>query len=157
MTNGSYSSQDVWTDLAIDNKGRIHVTGFCTREATGADILTRTYNASGTRLWQGVFATSGVDIGMGIAVDSAGCTYIGGWCDGGGEDDAVVIKYGADGSTMWRSTYPDTARYPTEVDKGDDWAVDVAVAGDNVYAVGAHEADHSGIINADFLTIAMWR
>ena len=49
------------------------------------------------------------------------------------------------------------ALYPGETDIGDDWANDVAVAGPNVYAVGRQMINHSGTVDSDLLTLAIWR
>ena len=75
----------------------------------------------------------------------------------GGDTDAVIIKYGSGGTTLWRATHPDAAHYPGETDVGIDQVFDVAVGGDNVYAVGKQTVDRGGTTDTDFLTLAIWR
>ena len=61
------------------------------------------------------------------------------------------------GATLWKTTYPDPGKYPSEMDAGDDQANDVAVAGENVYAAGRQMVDHGGSVDYDFLSLAVWR
>ena len=157
FTAGSGGGNDSWTDVAGDNKAQVHVTGYCTRLGSGEDIVTRLYDSSGSRLWQRILKTGSMDVGTALAVDSSRRTYVCGWRTAGGDQDAVVIKYGTGGATLWKTTYPDPALYPGETDIGDDWANDVAVAGPNVYAVGRQTINHSGTVDSDFLTLAIWR
>ncbi len=160
FTSGSKSGgTDVWTDLAVDNRGRIHVTGFCTRNDSREDIVTRLYSSSGTRLWQHIYPSEpdAADVGTALAIDSSRHTYVCGWRTSGGDEEALVIKYGTGGDVLWESVYPDPGNYPGETDAGDDWANDVTVFGENVYVAGAHDVDHGGSVDADFLSLAIWR
>ncbi len=156
-TAGSGNNDDRWTDLAVDNKARVHVTGTFMRKNSGPDIVTRLYSSSGRRLWQRILKTGRVDNGLALAVDSARRTYVCGYRTLNSDEDAIVIKYGTGGATLWKSTYPDPARYPGESDAGDDLANDVAVAGENVYVAGRQVVDHGGTVDHDFLTLAIWR
>ncbi len=74
-----------------------------------------------------------------------------------GDTDIVVLKYGADGATLWQTTYPDALGYPGEVDEGFDWASDIALAPGFVYVVGQQSVDHGGGAESDFLTLAIQR
>ncbi len=156
-TAGSARGNDRWSDVAVDNKARVHVTGACVRKGSRGDIVTRLYSPSGTRLWQRILKTGRADNGLALAVDSARRTYVCGYRTLNSDEDAIVIKYGTGGATLWKTTYPDPARYPGEMDTGGDWAYDVAVAGENVYAVGRQEIDHGGSVEAGFMSLAIWR
>ena len=156
-TAGSGNNEDSWNDLAVDNRARVHVTGTFVRKYSGTDIVTRLYNSSGKRLWQRILKTGRADHGLALAVDSARRTYVCGYRTLNSDEDAIVIKYGTGGATLWKTTYPDPARYPGESDAGDDLANDVAVAGENVYVAGRQIVDHGGSVDADFLSLAIWR
>jgi hypothetical protein len=69
----------------------------------------------------------------------------------------VAIKYGVKGTTQWSTIYPDALAYPGELDAGDDWAADIAVAGGLVYVAGSQAWDHGGVVDGDFLTLAIRR
>lgn len=157
---GDAGGDDAWTDVAVDGAGRVHVTGAHRRRATGDDIVTALYTAAGLRLWQRGYSTVGrrMDVGTALAVDAGGRTYVcGARTSRSGETDVVALKYGPDGATLWATVYPDPAAYPVEFDLGDDWAADVAVAGGLVYVAGQQVCDHSGVVDADLLVLAVER
>jgi hypothetical protein len=158
--SGSRSGDDAWNDVAVDSKGRAHVTGFLHRSTTGDDIVTRVFTTSGRLSWQAGYSSTGshVDAGRALAVDSAGRTYVCGLRAGTlGDVDGVVIKYSARGATLWDTAYPDASVDPSEIDYGDDWFEDVVVAGSFVYAAGRQTIDHAGVVDADFLTVSIGR
>ena len=157
---GSGGDDDIWADVAADDLGRPHVTGRLDRSATGADIVTRMYTAGGTLLWQRGFSSAGAryDAGTAVAVASGGRTYVCGFVTrASGWTDIVALKYSALGATLWQTTYPDPVTYPSEADVGDDVAFDVAVAPGRVYVAGFQTVDHAGLVDADFLTLAIQR
>lgn len=150
---GSGRDWDYWTDVAVDNRGRVHVTGYRTTAGSGADIATRLYSSSGRRLWQRIFRTKGEDWGTALAVDSSRRTYVCGHRTLGGDKDIVVLKYGSGGATLWKYVYT----HPT-TDVGPDMAFDIAVAGQNVFVAGRQRVNHGGgIPTDDFLTLAIMR
>jgi hypothetical protein len=156
---GSGGGFDAWNDVAVDSKGRAHVTGFLNRRSTGEDVVTRAYRANGRLFWQARFwgSGSGLDVGTALALDGSNRTFVCGMITrSGGETDGVVLSYTAKGVNRWSSTYPDSY-YPWETDAGDDWFEDIAVNGPYVYAVGRQAVDHSGVVDADLLTLAIQR
>lgn len=157
---GNAGGHDAWTDVAVDGKGRVHVTGSLERKATGHDVVTATYSSAGVLAWQRGYSTIGrrMDLGAALAVDPGGRTYVCGFqTAAAGDTDVVVLKYGPTGTTLWTTVYPDPAAYPVQVDLGDDWAADVAVGGGLVVAAGRQMRDHGGVVDADFLTLAIER
>lgn len=156
---GSGGLDDAWNDVAVDDLGRAHVTGFLNRAATGDDIVTRMYSTGGTLAWQRGFSSAGYRVDTGTALAVGGVrTYVCGVLAGlEGDTDIVVLKYGADGATLWQTTYPDSLGYPGEVDEGFDRASDIALAPGFVYVVGQQSVDHGGGADSDFLTLAIQR
>jgi hypothetical protein len=164
---GSAGGDDAWTDVAVDSKARVHVTGFCDRKGSAEDIVTRLYAYNGKKLWQRIYKTGGMDVATALTVDEYRRTYVCGFRTGSAGSDLVAIKYSAAGATQWHTRYPWPAKYPGEADLGDDWAVDIAVPGPstgsaaqaNVYIAGTKAVDHSpaGGVDRDFLTMAVWR
>ena len=161
---GNAGGSDAWSDVAVDARGSAHVTGYHKRTATGYDIVTAMYAIDGTRSWQAGYSTSGrtTDIGTAIAVDADGRAYVSGWRTGtDGDTDAVALKYGTAGTTLWTTVFPDPARYPIgpwrEVDAGDDLAQDVAIAGAYAFIVGGQSVDHVPGVDTDVFVLAIAR
>ena len=156
---GSGGLDDAWNDVAVDDKGRAHVTGFLCRAATGDDIVTRMYTTGGTLVWQRGFSSLGYRVDTGTALAVGGVrTYVCGVVSGVDDDrDVVILKYAATGATLWQTVYPDPVGYPGEVDEGWDWATDIAVAPGIVYVAGLQSVDHGGFVDPDFLTLAILR
>ena len=163
---GRAGGDDAWIDVAVDAKGRAHVTGYQKRAATGTDIVTAMYTTGGAMSWgRGYSATGkGPDVGTALAVDADGRTYVSGWRTGSdGDTDMVALKYGTSGTTLWTTAYPDPAGYPIgpykETDLGDDRANDVALSGAYAYVAGGQVWDHgAGFgIDADVTVVAIKR
>jgi hypothetical protein len=93
------------TGLAVDTNGNACVTGF------GTSFNTVQLNPSGTTLWLNTFPSSCGDVaGQAIVADANGNIYIAGSypfsCEKGIVDyELLVIKYGANGSQLWTTTY----------------------------------------------------
>lgn len=161
---GNAGADDGWTDIAVDDKGRAHVTGWQGRRMTGDDVTTAMYSAAGVRTWQRGYSTAGMrmDVGTALAVEPGGRTYVcGDLTDASGHTDMVAIKYATNGDTLWASAYPDPVLYPIdprkEVDLGDDGAVDVTFAGTLVFVVGRQVVDHVPGLDADCALVAIER
>ena len=110
---GSAGGEDGWNDVAVDAKGRAHVTGYHKRAGTGTDIVTAMYSTAGVMTWGRGFSSTGKrpDVGTGLAVDADGRTYVSGWRTGSDLDtDWVTLKYGTTGATLWTTVYPDPDR-----------------------------------------------
>lgn len=122
-----------WYDVAVDNKGRVHVTGCLNRKASGDDIVTRLCNKYGKKLWQRTYTTAGnkMDYALALAVDGARRTYVAGMRTGAADIDIVVIGYAASGKTLWYTKFPAPAD-----NKGDDWAFDIALSSTAAFVVG---------------------
>lgn len=151
---GSGADQDEWRDVAVDNKSRVHVTGYMIRRSTEFDMVTRLYDSSGSRLWERVYATAGTDMASALAVDSSRCTYV---CGKRASGNIVVVKYGTSGATLWSTTYPNPSQYPGEAEAGSDWPEGIALGGENAYVVGGQTVDQGGKDAGGFLTLAIWR
>jgi hypothetical protein len=164
---GGKAGDDAWSDVAVDNKGQVHVTGTFFRRATADDIATSVYGAGGGVLWAAWFSSAGagLDTGRALAVDAARRTYVCGsiWRPTG-DSDMAVLCYGPSGTTtQWFSRYPDPSAYLTETNWGDDRAADIALAGAAVYVAGASTVYHDlsgggyGGTSLDFLTLKLER
>jgi len=119
-------------DIAVDSEGAAYVAGFTIsddfptknpiqRSNPGTyDAFITKINASGTALVYSTYLCgSGGAVGWGIAVDSEGAAYVGGYTSsvdfptkkpiqgshGGGETDAFITKINASGTAFVYSTY----------------------------------------------------
>lgn len=158
---GGTGGDDSWADVAVDRKGRVHVTGTFFRAATADDIETRVYYASGRRQWRFPFTSqgSGLDTGTALAVDSSRRTYVcGSLQNAGGDADMIVLCYpAAGGGSTWFTRYPDPAVYAGEANVGEDRANDIALVGGAAYVVGGSTVEHFGTPTLDFQTVKIER
>ena len=95
---------DHFTDMVTDRFGNIFETGWNVTNIQGNNIVTIKYNNNGTLLWSKEYNSSGStnDISYGLAVDSVGNCYVAGYTGvNTGPFDGVIIKYNADGDTIW--------------------------------------------------------
>ena len=123
--------------IAVDAAGNVFISGSVTN---GPDIVVVKYTTSGDLLWTRQYngTGNGTDIVAGIAVDGAGSvvvvgrSYGGDPASGGTGDDAVILKYAADGDSLW------TRRFNGPSIHSGDFAEDVALDNDgNVYVAGS--------------------
>ncbi|MCX7697830.1 MAG: SBBP repeat-containing protein [Bacteroidales bacterium] len=128
------SENDAGSDISVDNKGCVYVTGLT--ESDDFDVTSGAYqtiagkekdayvaklNSSGTALMYSTYlGGSDADYGYDIAVDGTGCAYITGWTKsvdfdvtvgayqvkhGGEKYDVFVTKLNSDGTSLVYSTY----------------------------------------------------
>ena len=130
--------------VAIDADGNVYVAGHTAGAIVGesagsSDGYVRKFDAHGALAWEEQFGSTGQDKVHDVAVDAAGNVYIVGETSGtlpggtstGGEDDAYVIKYGADG--VRQATW----QFRPITDNTRNAATSVAVDGEgNVYVAG---------------------
>ena len=151
-TGGGRETADRGLGIAVDTAGNSYVTGYYDTTAafgsftlTGAgdvDIFVAKYDPAGSVVWaRSAGGTSG-DIGRGIAVDTAGNSYV--VCDfagtvtfssftltSAGDADIFVAKYDAAGSVLWARSAGGTSH-----DQGRGIAVDTA---GNSYVTGHYD------------------
>ncbi len=146
--NGPTDKNDIATAIAVDNIENVYVTGISRDSITGDDFLTIKYDSNGVEQWIVRY-----DLGHEsdhpycLAVDDSGNVYVGGsgtHLPGGW--DYLVIKYNADGDTLWVRTYNGSA---DDEDYGTAMAID---SSGNVYITG--RSHQSGTVACyDYVTI----
>lgn len=108
--------------IAVDEIGNCYVTGRFTDTATfgsftisssgSVDVFVVKYDANGNVLWTRSDGGTAYDMGLGIAVDTAGNSYVTGefqdtasfgpfTLTSAGSTDVFVVKYDADGNILW--------------------------------------------------------
>jgi hypothetical protein len=106
---------DVATAAAVGADGAVYVAGqFAGTGQPGATpfwAFVRKYDKDGNELWTQQFGAEGASAtatAASVAVDGSGAVYAAGWVFGtlpgqtaGGQDDAFVRKYDADGNEVW--------------------------------------------------------
>ena len=101
---GVNNSTDESTSVAIDNWGRVYISGYTKGSLGGpnagrADAFLAKYDTFGTLLWTRQIGTTRYDYSNSVAVDQAGNAYISGYTDGSlgganaGGHDAFLAKY----------------------------------------------------------------
>ncbi|MBC8181851.1 SBBP repeat-containing protein, partial [candidate division KSB1 bacterium] len=121
------------TDIAIDKKSNVYVTGYSTNMPHGLDYYTIKYDTDGNQIW-GVYFNgeiNGDDMAKKIGLDDDGNVYVGGISSGAGSaSDFVVVKYNSLGQQLWAARYQG-------INNGDDVLQDMAVDDfGNVYLIG---------------------
>jgi hypothetical protein len=115
--NGPGAGDDVPSDIVVDGTGNLWVTGWSPGEPGKlTDFATIRYDASGRELWVARYngPRSGEDNPHGLAVDSAGNSYVSGSSMGSTPPglpsaarsyDIATVKYGPDGRELWAQRY----------------------------------------------------
>jgi len=104
--NGIDNKQDFPYGLALDRSHNVFVTGFCTRNATGHDIVTIKYDTTGLEKWVKYLGGTGTDEGRGIAVDTAGKVYVTGLTYSiSSSYDILTSCYSNSGDSIWAYSY----------------------------------------------------
>lgn len=154
---------DIGYQVAYDPNGNVFVTGSTSGTLTaysandapfagtipnagGSDVFVIKYNGSGEVQWTARVASTGGDIGYGIATDSSGNAYVTGAAGGNwtaynaggslpfpevtnaGQSDVFLVKYNPDGFVQWRARLSGAA-----IDNGFAVTTDLS---NNVYVAG---------------------
>lgn len=128
---GSTEGDDSGTDIVVGNDGYLYITGFSSETWGNPDptetktpllnpysggerdvLLAKIRCSSGQRMWHTFMGSSGIDKGLGIALDSNGDIYVTGVTDEGdwswstldpytGGQDAFAMKFNAEGALQW--------------------------------------------------------
>jgi uncharacterized delta-60 repeat protein len=139
--NGSGTGFDQASDVALDSKGNVYVTGKSAGSGGFDDYATIKYDANGNTKWVRRYngPGNGSDEARSIAVDEKGNVYVTGGSVGSGTGfDYATIKYDGNGNIKWVKRYNNI---------GDYLAADIAIDKEgNVYVTGGSEG-------GDYLTI----
>lgn len=124
---------DVAVDVAVDGDGNVVVVGYSITPATDWDWVVVSYRPDGTRRWVRRYdgPAHDHDVPAKMLIDSAGRVYVAGlsWSASNGAD-ALVVKYGKDGTRLWARRHNGPA-------DGDDQARSLrARPGGGVYVCG---------------------
>jgi len=125
--------------VAIDSANNIIVVGQTTSDgAGGTDVLIAKYDSAGALQWDRTLGGTGVDVGFGVAIDSADNIIVVGQTnsDGAGNEDVLIAKYNSAGALQWGQTLGGT-----KTDIGSAVAIDSA---DNIIVMGQTASDGAG-------------
>ncbi len=100
------------TGVATSASGDVVIGGFtfgdlAAGQAGAGDVFVHVLDANGDVRWSRQFGTSSADLGTAVATDRNGLVYVGGTTSGafegvaGGEEDAFVRAYDAEGALRW--------------------------------------------------------
>ncbi|KPL02942.1 MAG: hypothetical protein AMJ90_04490 [candidate division Zixibacteria bacterium SM23_73_2] len=143
---GPDSVHDEAKAIAVDDSGKVYVTGASGGIGTNYDYATIKYDQNGDTVWVRRYNGSEdqEDGASDIAVDDSGNVYVTGWNFKVSDCDYATIKYFPNGDTAWVRTYDGPAN---EADSALAIAVDNA---GNVYVTGT---SYSSTTEFDFATI----
>ena len=145
--NGTGSSNDMASSIALDKEGNVYVTGRSIGAGTGVDYATIKYNSAGVRQWVRRYngPANSYDNANSIAVDGSGNVYVTGESAAIASTlDYATVKYNAAGVVQWVRRYNGPGN---SEDHASSLALDASA---NVYVTG-----YSGGIgsNDDYATI----
>ena len=144
-TTGLGSGNDYVNGIALDSSGNIYLGGstwngsnydFAIAKYTSAGILDTTFGTSGEVTTD---FGSGNDIPYGIALDSSGNIYLGGYAHNGSNYDFALAKYTSAGvlDTSFNSSGVLPGTVTTDFGSGNDYALDMALdSSGNIYLGG---------------------
>jgi len=152
-------TSDLTYAVAADESGNVYVAGQTDGDLGGPvqgtwDSFLLKYDGSGAQEWTRQGGSSDNEGAQGVAVSANGSVYVVGFTAtspaNGDQQDAVVLKYGADGALRWSFPFGSM---------GSDLAHGVAAdANGNVFVTGYTEGDldgpNAGMIDAFVLRIA---
>lgn len=101
------NSYDEPSDIAIDSKGHIYVTGFSMGNDSSTDYCTIKYDKDGNRLWVTRYnwLPGGNDKAYAMFIDNSDNIYITGKSEGNVTYDVATVKYDAGGNEVWAARY----------------------------------------------------
>jgi len=141
--NGIAGRTDAAYDVQTDAAGNVYVTGYSDDNTGAADVFVAKYDPTGAEIWTGRWdgLTHEDDIAYSIAVDAEGNVYVAGSTMSGGQLDALLVQFDADGDQPWLAII--------DGGQGDDAFNRVALDGSgNVYVAGYMTV---GVADTDYL------
>jgi len=142
------ANPDFGYGIAVDSAGNSYVTGFTAGDLSGTgnarrkDAFVIKHDTFGNQIWVVQFGSAADDEGYGIAVDSAGNSYITGYTDGNlagtniGYSDIFIAKYDTLGNQIWIKQFGSAT---------DDFGYGIAMdSADNSYVTGYTSGDLAG-------------
>lgn len=149
FNSGVKKSNSAASAMTVDKLGNIYVTGWVTRNGTGADYATIKYTSDGEQKWVKYYSNTGlsVDKATAIAVDTALNVYVTGTSAAPGGTDYLTVKYDSSAGTLlpvWEARYNGSG-------SGNDYPVSIAVNDSfNVFVTGWSFGSSTGI---DYATL----
>jgi uncharacterized delta-60 repeat protein len=129
-TLGSVSNE-YGLGVATDSAGDVYVTGVINNQVgDSGNLLIAKYSTNGVLRWQKTLSGAGTEQGSGIAVDSSGNVYVGGYTtsQGAGGYDLLIARYTTNGVLEWQRTLGGV---------GDDYGMGIKTnVVDDLYVIG---------------------
>jgi uncharacterized delta-60 repeat protein len=144
------SSGGLATAVAVDNAGKVFVTGYSSGGSSQDDYGTVAYSTAGVPLWTNRYdgPRSWTDEAKDVVVDGSGNVFVTGFADTGFDYDFATFKYSNTGMPLWTNLY----NWPGN---RDDFATAVCVdPGRNVYVAGPSQGVDGTTTSLDYLVLA---
>ena len=158
-TSGDYSYR-----IAVDGSENVYLTGYSTATwgspvrafSPSFDVFAVKLDSSGGYVWNTFLGSAEIDIGNGIAVDSSGNVYVGGYSSStwgspvraySGDKDGFAAKLDSSGNITWNTFFGSSA-----LDIGEELTLDsngnLYMIGQSTSTWGSPERAHSGFRDA---------
>lgn len=155
LYQGGSGGDDCPTDIAVDNAGRVIVTGYSERRLNFCDFATVAYSSNGAPLWTNRFGSvldhtvghqDNGSIAQAVAVDDNGNVFVTGFSyrQEGENPDYVTVSYSSSGTPRWTNYYNGP---------GNNYDIAGAVIVDSRGHVIVTGISDSGGFNYDFATL----
>jgi hypothetical protein len=104
--NGTENGDDTAVGMAVDDMGKIYVTGFSYGPGKNNDYATVAYDSLGNELWVARYngPANSNDFAKDVTVDASGIVYVTGWSYGT-QFDYVTVAYDQLGNELWVARY----------------------------------------------------
>jgi len=106
--DGGPGTEDIFSDLFVDDSGYIYITGTTGTTSLTTDIFVGKYRADGTVVWTTTYngRANQDDSAAAVVVDSMGNVFVCGWTiDTLMDLDMVTLKFSPSGQLLWKKTW----------------------------------------------------
>ncbi|MFN3332277.1 MAG: Calx-beta domain-containing protein [Caldilinea sp.] len=158
MARGSSEKGNIAEGVKFDRDGNLYVVGSLTNtyvlpdntRVSNPDLIVVKYDKTGGIIWRKQLSKGefGSISGQDIAIDENGAVIVGGWLVDSTVANALLLKYGTEGSLLWERQIgkPGSASIVGNLMLRHDGAVAVRI---NSWRDGTQESDYVSVFSAD--------
>jgi len=146
------NNHEYGTGIALDSSNNVYVSGYTlvgSMAPANYDMVLIKYNNTGTVLWNRTWGKSGVEITMGMAINSDDKIYLTGFVNYSAAklNDFCLVQFNTSGDEQYNHTWGDP--------KHDQWRAITVDSSNNIFLTGLTESFGSGDIDVHLAKYSM--